>query len=145
MSNKGMPHVSLIRADMRRERAETPKLRVQYLLNPSLSALTGTRIAPGRGAKRYVGNIQPLILGGSVTDLATDVLVAVRRDAGGAGHIIAATVRPLTLGTAQGFLAAAQRSGATELHVHRFCKTADEARAAAADLAPADVQALQVA
>lgn len=145
MSNKRMPSLSGWHAEMRAERDTAPKTRVQYLLNPGISALMGTRVAPGRGAKRYVGNIQPLILGGSVTDLATDVLVAVRRDAGGAGHIIAATVRPLTLATAQGFLSAAQGSGATELHVHRFCKTAGEARAAADDLAPADVQTLQVA
>lgn len=145
MSNKSMPSLSRWHAEMRSERVEGPKPRVQYLLNPGLSALTGTCVAPGRGARRYVGNIQPLILGGSAIDLATDVLVAVRRDADGSGHIIAATVRPLTLGTAQGFLAAAQRSGATELHVHRFCRTVEEARAAAADLAPADVQPLQVA
>ncbi len=145
MSNKVAPSYRADRARQQSERGDRPKLRVQYLLNPGLSALTGTGIVPGRGAKRYVGSIQPLILGGSAIDLATEVLVAVRRDAEGAGHIIAATVRPLTLGTAQGFLSAAQRSGATELHVHRFCKTIDEARAAAADLAPVDVQPLQVA
>lgn len=138
MSNKGMPSLSRWHAEMRSDRSTAP--RVTYTRNPGISGLAGTRVAPGRGAKRYVGNIQPLILGDSAIDLATDVLVAVRRDAGGVGHIIAATARPLTLATAQGFLSAAQRSGATELHVHRFCKTIEEARAAAADLAPSAVE-----
>ena len=88
----------------------------------------------GRSGRRYVVGVHPLDAA-EVMDVTDAVIIAVRRDAGGASSVVdMATVGPHRRGRPGRLAGACQQLGATEMHVHRLAYDDGERRAVVADL-----------
>lgn len=103
-------------------------LRIPRGLRSSSIAIGAWR---GRSGNRYVVGIHPLVAS-EVEDLGDAVLLAVRRDVTGRGHLLnVVTTDDIDV---LAFLAWAIRAGATEIAAHRLAETPAARAALVSDL-----------
>lgn len=129
--------------DLRNDRMRRAGVREERL-----RATAGLRSSPtlsswrGLSGRRYIVSVHPLDLD-ELLDVTDAVLLAVRRDEGGAGHVVDAAMAgsEAVEQTRARWLAKAQRLGASELHVHRLAVSEDQRRAILADLRETEAHA----
>jgi hypothetical protein len=116
---------------MRRTGVREEKLRSTAGLRP-LHSLSSWR---GQSGRRYIVAVHPLDEQ-DLLDVIDAVILAVRRDEDGTGHVIDLAMAGAQLNTEARtrWLNKVQSFGATEMHVHRLADTEDQRRAILEDL-----------
>jgi hypothetical protein len=136
MANKRTISWNTAMRDLRNERMRRAGVREE-----PLRATAGLRSSPtlsswrGVSGRRYIVGIHPLDLK-ELLEVTDAVVLAVSRDESGTAHVIdvaMAGAEP-SAETRTRWLAAAEKRGASELHVHRLADTDARRRAILADL-----------
>lgn len=122
--------------DLRSDRAVRAPIREERL---SCTASAGLIAWRGRSGRRYVAQIHTVLSLPVVA--ATDVLIAVQRDADTQVASIVAVRHGLDATSFPGWIASMVSGGANEVHVHMLADTAAERDAIVDDLPDADADA----
>lgn len=121
--------------DLKADRAERPVIREERLrCNSGLRGTPALALSAWRGnsGRRYVVGVHSFSTQ-DVADAIPAVLIAVRRDAAGLASVVDA-IADRVIGRFETWAAACQKTGATELHIHRLAGDEADRAAIVADL-----------